>query len=364
MNKRRWSSLIAAAVLALMLYAASAAAAAPGPAGTAAGYLRARAAAVTATDPGAVLAPWLGRGKLATKESLVATGTDRRAAQLGHRLDAVRDRPTILSARLGRGGRTATVRAHVITTTAWHAGAAADSEASGIDHVLTLRLSGGCWLVTGDEYDDQLLPAYLEAAGASATMVRRAAARLEKPSPVLATPAAPPSVCARSYNAIITYDRDAARAYADKYALHYNPTFVSFDADCANFASQCGRAGDMPMASGDFYNGWWYAKAGTSSPSDDSYSLSWINVPKQMNFWYARRVTWADAAGDLSRGDFVYYDWTGNGTWDHVAVVTGTNSAGQRIVDAHTTDYYHVMWKLGSSATHYKFAHVRAQWII
>ena len=36
--------------------------------------------------------------------------------------------------------------------------------------------------------------------------------------------------------------------------------------------------------------------------------------------------------------------------WDHVAVFAGTNSAGQKVVDAHTTDYYHVFWRLGSPA--------------
>ena len=65
--------------------------------------------------------------------------------------------------------------------------------------------------------------------------------------------------------------------------------------------------------------------------------------------------------GDCARGDFVYYDWTGDGTWDHVAELAGTNSSGQKVVDAHTTDHYHVYWKLGTSATHYRFAHTREQ---
>ncbi len=43
-----------------------------------------------------------------------------------------------------------------------------------------------------------------------------------------------------------------------------------------------------------------------------------------------------------------------------MAELVGTNSAGQRIVDAHTTDHYHVYWKLGTSATHYRYARTRA----
>jgi len=61
---------------------------------------------------------------------------------------------------------------------------------------------------------------------------------------------------------------------------------------------------------------------------------------------------------------FASYDWSGDGYWDHVAVVVGTNSAGQKVVDAHTTDYYRTYWKMGYSSTHYKFARVRAQWVV
>ena len=66
----------------------------------------------------------------------------------------------------------------------------------------------------------------------------------------------------------------------------------------------------------------------------------------------------------LSRGDFIYYDWTGDGVWDHAAVVAGTNSSGQKMIDAHTTDHYHVYWKLGYTGTKYRFAKVRAQWVV
>ena len=68
-----------------------------------------------------------------------------------------------------------------------------------------------------------------------------------------------------------------------------------------------------------------------------------------MGFWNARRTDWETSAAGSSRGDFVYYDWTGDGVWDHVAVVVGTNSAGQKVIDAHTTDHYRVFWKLGYS---------------
>jgi cell wall-associated NlpC family hydrolase len=162
----------------------------------------------------------------------------------------------------------------------------------------------------------------------------------------------------------IVYNRDGAAAYADRYALSYNPNVVRFGADCANFVSQSARGGGMPTAPATWDAGWWYNNKSTSSPSDDQYSLSWINVGKQMSFWNGTRTDWVPGISYLGKGDAVYYDWSGDGVWDHVAIVTGTNSAGQKVIDAHTTDHYHVFWKLGYSTTQYKFGRVRPQWIV
>ena len=139
---------------------------------------------------------------------------------------------------------------------------------------------------------------------------------------------------------------------------------MRFGADCANFVSQCARAGNMPTNPGTWDTGWWYKNNSSASPSDDSYSLSWINVGKQMSFWNGLRTDWVSSVTNLGRGDAVYYDWSGDGVWDHVAMIAGTNSAGQKVIDAHTTDHYHVYWKLGSSTTRYKYGRVRSQWLI
>ena len=55
-----------------------------------------------------------------------------------------------------------------------------------------------------------------------------------------------------------------------------------------------------------------------------------------------------------------------DGLRDHAAVVAGANSAGQTVVDAHTTGYYRTYWKMGYSSTKskYEFARGRAQWVI
>ena len=345
-------------------------AAPPGPAAAATAYLEARAAAVTAADPGAALAPWLASGAApAAHERTVARGEARRAAELGHLLDAVTGQVTVADVAVAPGGASAKVRAHVVTTTSWHAATMEPSrESSGIDHVVSLALVNGAWKVTGDVYADDQVPAFLEAAGASQGVVRRAARRLEQASQ--RTPVGPVRAAwrvrarGRRYADIITYDRDAARDYADRYALSYNPAYVAFGADCANFASQSARAGSMPVTSGTVDSGWWYDRNGTSGTGDDKYSMSWINVTRQNSFWNGRRADWVASINDLGRGDFVYYDWSGDGVWDHAAVVTGTNSAGQKVVDAHTTDYLHAFWKMGYSSTKYRFARVRSQWVV
>ncbi len=389
MTKRHWAHMLAVAVLATAALAAAAPAAAATPgavaedgsaaaAAAAREYLEARAAAIGAPRPAAVLRARVAAGSALTRtEAQVATGTALRGRHAGRRLTAVACDVTVLKTRLDLGGMTARVTAHAVTRLTWRSsGGRTDVEGSGLDHELTLVRHGDTWRVAADAYTDVLTAAYLEAAGAPRTRVRAAARRSERAAPPVRLPRAASSLPsrvvdaaavmpARGYIDVVMYDRAAAQTYADKYALSYNATYARFPgADCANFASQCAFAGKMLTAPGAYTSGWWYDKHGTSSPSDDTYSMSWINVTKQMSFWAGRRIDWQPTISGVGRGDFVYYDWTGDGVWDHVAILVGTNSSGQKVIDAHTTDHYRVFWKLGSAATKYKFAKVQAQWKI
>jgi len=374
MKHRHWSRLALVALAAAACGAAAVpAAATPGPAAAATAYLQARAAAVTAADPAGLLAPWVAPGaRFAGTERAIARGTALRAAQQGHRIDVVSSDVAVLSTTVGTAGATATVKAHVITTTLWRASnMEPNTEASGMDHDVSLQLIDGSWRVVGDTYYDVVAPSDLEAAGASPATVRGAVKKLERASlrirvatPVVGRRWVADATNARRYNDILYYDRIAAAAYADTYALSYCPTYVRFGADCANFASQAARQGKMPVSAGAYDYGWWYNKNGTASPGDDKYSMSWINVGKQMAWWNDRNSEWGPTYNGVTRGDVVYYDWSGDGIWDHVAVVVGKNSAGQRIVDAHTTDYYHTYWKMGTASTVYKFGHVHDMWVV
>lgn len=380
-RRRLLAGLILAATLLLLsaLGAPEATARAPGggdPGAVARGYLEARAAAVTADDPAAVLDHWVvPASPLARRQALLARGAAERHLGLGHFVDTVRCDVRLRSVVVDPDGTTARVSAHAIVTTTWHsAGGASETEASGTEHNLTLRHDTGGWLVVGDRCADTRAPGLLEAAGAGSDKVKAAATALERAAKGR-RPAAPSVVepdlegsdaatllpaLRAIYPEVIYYDRAAAVTYADRYALSYNSTYIRFSADCCNYASQCAKAGKMPQIYVDPQ--WWYDKNGTSSPSDDRWSASWPSCSRQMTAWKGRRISYVSSVSSIGRGDFIYYDWTGNGSWDHVAVCVGTNSLGQKIIDAHTTDHYHVYWKLGTSSTKYKFARVYTKW--
>jgi len=340
-------------------------------------YLQARARGVLSlAQERALAAHCPPASRLAAREALLATGARRLAAGLGHTVTAVACHARVVSVRPAGGGALA-VRAHAVTLVTWADRAGhSDTEGEGLEHVLTLVSRHGRWLVVSDAYVSDLTPRLLEAGGAPRRVVVAAAKALEArarawsggtPEGAAASALVPPrsasvAPCgaAPGYVAKLTFDRSAAKAYADRYALSYNPTYTSFSADCANFGSQVMFAGGYPQFGDTYASGWWYDKNGTSSAGNDTYSHAWIAVANQQGAWNVKYTDFVSSVTDLVAGDYVYYDWTGDGTWDHVAELVGTNSAGQRIVDAHTTDHYHVFWKLGTSATHYRYAHTRA----
>lgn len=363
--------LVTAAVLAAGpagLLTRAAASGAGSPAGAAVAYLKVRAAAAVPGASVVRLSADLPAGSpLAHREATLARGSQRLAARLGHVAARVVCTPTVTGVTVSPDGLAASVRLHVITLTTWtDVRGRTDTEGSGVDHTVGLRLAGGAWRVVADDYLDDTAPRALEAGGAPAGLVGRGAAALERAARAAEAGAAsqscaPPAVAA-PLGIIQTFyfDRAAAGKYADTYALSYNPTYVSFSADCANFGSQTMFAGGFPKAPGSYEQGWWYDKKGTSGPGDDTYSHSWIAVIPQQGYWNGRYTDVIGSISNVAKGDFCYYDWTGDGSWDHVAEFVGINASGQKIVDAHTTDHLHVFWKLGTSATKYRLAKTKA----
>jgi len=135
----------------------------------------------------------------------------------------------------------------------------------------------------------------------------------------------------------IAYDREAAVAYAKKWAFKRNPAFYDFSkigGDCTNFASQCIYAGAKVMNYTPTF-GWFYKSANDRTPS-------WTGVEFLYNFLvnndgqgpFAEEVPLAE----LEIGDIVQL---GNSTGDfyHSPVVVGF-SRGKILVAAHSYDAY------------------------
>lgn len=132
----------------------------------------------------------------------------------------------------------------------------------------------------------------------------------------------------------IPYNRDAAVAYARRWALERNPAYYDFEkigGDCTNFASQCIYAGAQTMNFTPIL-GWYYR-------SSYDRSASWSGVKYLYNFLvnnqgigpYARVVPQREA----EPGDIVQLGTEG-GDFYHSPVITAVTPA--ILVAAHTYD--------------------------
>jgi Putative amidase domain len=137
----------------------------------------------------------------------------------------------------------------------------------------------------------------------------------------------------------VVYDRAAAAAYADRWALSANPAYWhSRTDDCANFVSQCVAAGGLRAFDG---------AAGTWRPAGTRFpSLGWVNCTAQQRVW----STVGGGLGspcivsstkkrprDWAVGDVVYLGNTtaGVATWEHV-IICVARKHGRWLYDSHT----------------------------
>ena len=130
--------------------------------------------------------------------------------------------------------------------------------------------------------------------------------------------------------ATYTYNVSNAIAYADKYCINYNSAYNSYKGrggDCANFVSQCLYAGGFKQDSV------WY-----------KHSVAWINVMKQIAHFKAYGTFLTASNSNLIKGNPIYFDWNGDGTYDHATICVGRNNSGVAILDSHTKDLYHATW--------------------
>ncbi len=137
----------------------------------------------------------------------------------------------------------------------------------------------------------------------------------------------------------IAYDREAAVAYAHRWAYFRNPAYYNFQnigGDCTNFASQCIYAGSGVMNYTPVY-GWYYRTA-------NDRTASWTGVQFLYNFLTtnagAGPYGYETSIRDMEPGDIVQIA-TIHEYFHHTPVIVfidGTPSLDTIYIAAHTGD--------------------------
>ncbi|MCQ6276769.1 amidase domain-containing protein [Bacillus sp. V3B] len=153
------------------------------------------------------------------------------------------------------------------------------------------------------------------------------------------------------------YNRLKAVQYAERWWNDYNPAYKKFDVDCTNYISQCLHAGEAPMRGHpNRSKGWWMQNNNWSYSWTVANSLRWY-LPGSTIGLRAKAVTSPD---ELLLGDVICYDFQGDGRFDHSTIVTGRDTFGMPLVNAHTTNSRMRYWAYEDSTAYtpniqYKF---------
>lgn len=132
----------------------------------------------------------------------------------------------------------------------------------------------------------------------------------------------------------LNYNRDEAIEYAkNNYSDEVHSEFPHITNDCAHFVSRCLYAGGgLPMirvnsTAADGIPPWWYKQSGSYGNNFWSSCRTYYQIKFLKKFFNTTLIT-APANTDILAGNPVYYDWDGNGEYEHVAfcVVSGTST--------------------------------------
>lgn len=138
---------------------------------------------------------------------------------------------------------------------------------------------------------------------------------------------------------LFPYNRQAAVAYAHRWAYHRNPDFYNFDelgGDCTNFASQCLYAGSGVMNYTPTF-GWYYNSQYSRAPA-------WTGVPYFYNFLTRRKESPGPVGEEVPMeqvcpGDFVQLGFGAGYAHNPVIVAAGSPPDLDNIlVAAHSED--------------------------
>lgn len=139
---------------------------------------------------------------------------------------------------------------------------------------------------------------------------------------------------------MLQYDREAAVAYAHRWAFDRNPDFYNYDGiggDCTNFASQVLLAGGAPMNYTPTF-GWYYIDANNKAPA-------WTGVEYLYRFLTGDNPRCGPRGmvvplEQIEPGDIIQLSFDGE-TFAHTPVVVSVGSEPtpeQILVAAHTID--------------------------
>ncbi len=134
----------------------------------------------------------------------------------------------------------------------------------------------------------------------------------------------------------VSYNREKALEYAEKWAESRNSRYLNFDGiggDCTNFASQCLYAG-VGVMNYTRDTGWYY-----NSPDDRA--AAWTDAEYFRRFMFNNKgegpIAVSLAVNRLEAGDFISLN---NGEeYYHTLIITGFTD-GIPLVSAHTDDSY------------------------
>ncbi|MGQ9823714.1 MAG: amidase domain-containing protein [Desulfotomaculales bacterium] len=242
----------------------------------------------------------------------------------------------------------------------------------GTRHYLKLTKKNNRWVILHDWYTDPLGDDTL----------------ISKPIPAdgcadlkTGSKEAPAKKSTSNQSGITLYDRTAAVSYADKYAglaviageKKYNPRYKDLTnrgGDCTNFVSQVlgdKEGGKLPMDSV------WYYRHDSDGGNG---STAWVRADRFVRWLLSggRAIRVAkgsfsevglptaefplSAVRELKEGDLIAYEEKLN--IQHFAVITGYDSKGYPLVNAHTADRYHCPWDIGwDRGTVFHLFHIR-----
>jgi hypothetical protein len=140
-----------------------------------------------------------------------------------------------------------------------------------------------------------------------------------KPNRLGDTQLAQPTALTASFN------RDEAVRHADNWWNSYDPSFVSFPADCTNYVSQCWFAAGINMTP------YWYNYAYL-----DDWTNSWTVVGDFYSYMINNGWCYSGNESDVQLADAIQLYKSSSQTWSHTMITTDFDYYGNILYSAHS----------------------------